>query len=80
MNPVYTSYNKDILETFLYQQEQMIQLLQAAQHINLNTTKTNISISTLIKLKLGDTFRFVINHNLRHMEQAKKMLTTAYSS
>ncbi|RXM56703.1 hypothetical protein BOQ60_25350, partial [Chryseobacterium sp. CH1] len=33
------------------------------QYIDLEKTKTSISISKLIKLKLGDTFRFVIYHN-----------------
>jgi hypothetical protein len=31
----------------------------------------------MIRFKIGDTFRFVINHNQRHIEQAKKALTKA---
>ncbi|WP_317044615.1 DinB family protein [Chryseobacterium geocarposphaerae] len=57
------------------QQEQMLDLLKNAQNVDLNKTKTGISISSLIRLKLGDTFRFVIYHNQRHVQQAKRVLT-----
>jgi len=62
------------LTEFIAQQKQMIQLLNDAENVNLNKVKTSISISKFIKLKLGDTFRFVIYHNLRHIEQAKRNL------
>ena len=42
--------------------------------IDLNKTKTAISISKLIKLKIGDTFRVVVYHNERHLIQAEKIL------
>jgi hypothetical protein len=48
-------------------------LLDKAKNVSLGKTKTGISISKLIKLKLGDTFRFVIYHNIRHIEQAKRV-------
>ena len=41
---------------------------------NLTKVKTSITISNWIKLRLGDTFRFVIHHNLRHVVQAKNLL------
>ena len=37
-------------------------------------TKTAISISKLMKLRLGDTFRFVTAHNERHLLQAENVL------
>ncbi len=33
--------------------------------------KTNISVPNLLQLKLRDTFRFVIYHDLKHVKQAK---------
>jgi hypothetical protein len=33
--------------------------------------KTSISISSFIKLRLGDTLRLVVYHNWRHLIQAK---------
>jgi len=53
---------------------QILDLLDSSRAINLNTTKTAVSISKWIKLKLGDTFRVVIYHNDRHIAQANKLV------
>ncbi|MBO6186605.1 MAG: DinB family protein [Chryseobacterium sp.] len=74
MNPIHSKLDKEVLNEFITQQKQMIHLLNEAEYIDLNKVKTSISISNLIKLKLGDTFRFVIYHNLRHIKQAKRNL------
>lgn len=77
MNPIHSDLDKIVLNEFISQQKQMINLLNDAENVDLNKVKTSISISNLIKLKLGDTFRFVIYHNLRHIEQAKRNLNLA---
>ncbi|PWN62689.1 DinB family protein [Chryseobacterium viscerum] len=74
MNPIHSRLNKSVVDVFISQQKQLLELLEKAQHIDLEKTKTSISISKLIKLKLGDTFRFVIYHNTRHMEQIKRIV------
>ncbi|MDW9381541.1 DinB family protein [Chryseobacterium sp. JV558] len=74
MNPVHSRLNKTVVDEFISQQKQLLELLEKAQHIDLEKTKTSISISKFIKLKLGDTFRFVIYHNVRHVEQVQKIL------
>ena len=74
MNPIHSRLNKSVVDVFISQQKQLLELLEKAQHIDLEKTKTSISISKLIKLKLGDTFRFVIYHNTRHIEQIKRIL------
>lgn len=76
MNPIYSKIDQKVIDVFIAQQNQLLELLKAAQNISLNKTKTAISISKLIKLKLGDTFRFVIYHNQRHILQAKKVIET----
>lgn len=72
-NPIGSKLDKSTIERFILQQEQILNLLDKAREIDLNKTKTAISISKLIKLKIGDTFRVVIYHNERHLEQAKKI-------
>ncbi|MGK0412256.1 MAG: hypothetical protein ACJA1B_000447 [Polaribacter sp.] len=74
MNPLNSKLNIQTLEKFINQQHQIIELLDASKNVNLDKTKTAISISKLIKLKLGDTFRVVIYHNKRHMKQAEKTI------
>nr|WP_314499768.1 DinB family protein [uncultured Chryseobacterium sp.] len=78
MNPVDCPLNKDVLKEFISQQNLLLELLEKSKHVNLNTVKTSVSISTLIKLRLGDTFRFVVYHNLRHIEQAKRVLAGSF--
>jgi len=74
MNPSGSKLNETVLDKFLTQQEQLLDLLKKSRNVSLTKTKTAISISKWIKLRLGDTFKVVIYHNLRHIEQAKKLL------
>lgn len=73
-NPIGSALGKTTIQRFITQQEQMLNLLDQSKQVDLGRTKTAISISKLIKLKLGDTFRVVIYHNQRHIVQANKVL------
>ncbi|RQO32239.1 hypothetical protein DBR32_01115 [Taibaiella sp. KBW10] len=73
MNPINSALDKKIIEVFIAQQQQILNLLEAAGHINIIKTKTSISISSMITLRLGDTFRFFINHNIRHFQQIARI-------
>lgn len=74
MDPINSQLDKRVVETFITQQNQFLDLLEKAANVDLNLVKTSISISKLIKIKLGDTFRFVIYHNQRHIHQAQSVL------
>ncbi len=76
MNPINSQLDKKVIEEFIAQQEEMLRLLEVARRKNLKI-KCGITISKLIKLKLGDTFRFVIYHNQRHLIQAERALSSA---
>ncbi len=73
-NPLGSTLDMNVLDRFIAQQQQMLQLLDQSRQVSLSRTKTGISISQWITLKLGDTFRVVIYHNRRHMVQAEKLL------
>lgn len=77
MDPIHSRLGRSVLETFITQQQQLLQLLGKSETISLNKTKTGISITKFIRLKLGDTFRFLIYHNERHIQQAKRALGNA---
>lgn len=76
MNPIYSDLDKTVIKSLQNQLQKMLILLEEAKKVNLNKIKTSVSISPLIKLKLGDTFRVVIYHNERHMQQSKNTLKT----
>lgn len=75
MNPVNSLLNRNVLDTFLKQQQQLLTLLTQARQTDLTKVKTAISISRFIKLRLGDTLRVVIYHNQRHIAQAQKLVS-----
>lgn len=73
-DPIGSALDKKVIHRFITQQEQLLNFLEQSRKIDLNKTKTAISITKWIKLKLGDTFRVVIYHNDRHIVQANKVL------
>jgi DinB superfamily len=67
-------------DRFLEQQELLKSLLVQARGIDLTRTKVAISLTRFIKLRLGDTLRFVVYHIERHIRQAERMLKQAKDS
>ncbi len=63
-----------VLNEFLEHQHYLLELLEQAKSKNIGNINTPISISKLIKLKLGDTFRFFIAHEQRHFVQIDNVL------
>ncbi|WP_211316514.1 DinB family protein [Niabella yanshanensis] len=74
MNPLNSNVDRAVINTFILQLQTMLDLLQQCRNVNLSTIKTSISISSLIRLKLGDTLRVVIYHNERHVKQIEKAI------
>ena len=72
-NPLGSSLDSSAIEKFINQQNQMLELIEKAKNVNLNKLRTKITLP-ILTFKLGDTFRFVIYHNQRHIVQAKKVL------
>ncbi len=75
MNPLGSHLDTAVIAKFQGQLKEMLNLLATAKSIDLTRTKTGITISSWIKLRLGDTFRVVIYHNERHMVQVKRVLS-----
>jgi hypothetical protein len=65
-----------VLNEFILGQQKLVILLQEAEKTNIGKLKVPISISRFIKLKAGDTFRFLIAHQQRHFVQIHNVLAT----
>lgn len=63
-----------VLQEFINHQHHLLNLLQIARTANLEYNRIPISLTKLITLKLGDTFRFFVAHEQRHFLQIKKTL------
>ena len=74
MDPQGSALDRIVLDQFLYQQNQILELLILSRKVDLTKIKTSISITKWIKLRLGDTLRVLVNHNLRHIVQANSIL------
>lgn len=72
MDPLNTKVGPGVIHTFIQQQDQLLALLHRARQADLARTRTNITLP-LIKLRLGDTLRFHVNHMLRHMRQIDRL-------
>jgi uncharacterized damage-inducible protein DinB len=64
-----------MLAEFVSHQHHLLNLLQIARTANLEYNRVPTSLSKLITLKLGDTFRFFIAHEQRHFLQIENTLT-----
>jgi hypothetical protein len=69
-DPISAEVPNNIIERFLGQQKELLQLLNEAEQVNLEAVRIPVTISRFIRLKLGDVLRFVVHHNLRHVQQA----------
>jgi uncharacterized damage-inducible protein DinB len=63
-----------VLNEFIEQQDKLSRLLDMAQEVDLNAIRIPITITKIVRLKLGDVFRFLIAHEQRHMIQARNTL------
>lgn len=78
-DPLGKTIEKGVIDHFIQQQHKMQHLLEQAKQVSLTRTKTAISISRWIKLRLGDTLRIVIYHNDRHILQANNIIKAQYA-
>ncbi len=59
---------------FLESQKELMDILEQARTINVKRARTALSISKIIKFRIGDAMNFVVYHNERHIEQANKLI------
>ncbi|ACU57976.1 DinB family protein [Chitinophaga pinensis] len=59
-----------VVHEFIEWQEKINALLDRARLVNLQQIKIGTTLGSWLKFSLGDTFRFVIAHEQRHMAQA----------
>ncbi|MEO8855264.1 MAG: DinB family protein [Ginsengibacter sp.] len=78
-NPINSKLSVLVIDRFLKQAEKLILLLNMAGKVDLTKTKASISLTKLIKLRMGDTFRFYVYHIDRHILQAQKNVKSIHN-
>ncbi len=67
--PTFIADSEEVILEFIEQQQKLLELLQLARRIDLGRARVPISIAKFIRLKLGDTFGFLVAHERRHFVQ-----------
>jgi uncharacterized damage-inducible protein DinB len=80
-NPLNAHLDRMVIDKFINQQIALLHLLNQSRNVSLNKVKIRTSFSGLVKMNLGDTFQFFINHIVRHftqIERIKHSMQSAY--
>ena len=64
----------EMIEEFLTQEYLLLELVDKAASVDLNAVRIPISLTQVIKLKLGDVFNFIVAHHDRHFVQIRTVL------
>ena len=70
--PSSTLNAQQVITEFLAGQRKLVHLLEQAASCNLNGNRIPITLSSLVRLQLGDVFRFIVAHNERHLLQIER--------
>lgn len=69
--PQFHADSKPVIQSYLQQQQQLLQLISYAREKDWGSSRTRVSISKIITMKLGDCLRFVVAHQERHLAQVR---------
>lgn len=69
-----------VIVQFIDQQETLLRLLQQSKNADWEKMRVPISLTKMIRLKLGDVFRFYVAHQQRHFQQVERALAMAKES
>lgn len=60
---------------FLKSQEALLMIIEKSQTVNMRRVKIPISMSKIVRLRLGDALLFVVYHNQRHVQQILNLVS-----
>lgn len=69
MTPKEAPVRETVLERYQEQPNTLQHWMDRSVSVSLSRIRIQTSLSLLIRLKLGDLYHFLINHNRRHLHQ-----------
>lgn len=72
MTPSNDLNRKEVIDEFIVTHQKFIELIKASEAVNLDKTKVPTAIP-IIKLRLGDAFKFILAHTRRHVVQLERI-------
>ncbi len=58
-----------VINEFIAAEKELLQMLEDAKQVNIGGIRIPITISKMIKIKVGDALRFLVAHQVRHLLQ-----------
>ncbi len=80
MNPSSSLDAESTISEFFALHKKFISQIEQAKDFNINKVKVNTALGPLVKLRLGDAFRFIIGHAERHVIQLKRIKTSIHQT
>lgn len=78
MNPTVVMDAEPTLYEFFTLHQKFADLIEESRSFDLNKVKVNTALGPMVKLRLGDAFRFIIGHAERHLMQLKRIKATVH--
>ncbi len=78
--PEGSTFGLDLLDRFESQSKRISALFEESSNLNLSSLKISSPASSFIRYNLGETYRIIFNHNLRHYGQAQRAISQAEKS
>lgn len=73
MDPAKALKPKETIDEFFKTHRKLIDLMRQSANYSLNKVKVPTALGPLVKLRLGDAFRFLLGHLDRHVLQLKRI-------
>ena len=72
--PAQSDISGSVINDFVAQQAQIVEKMQATEHLDLKRTIVTSPIAAAITYSLMDAYRIIVVHEQRHFQQAKRVM------
>ena len=77
MNPTHGVLKKDVIERFLKNQDELLNIVNNSTKVDLNKGSVPVEFLKILRMNLGDALQFVVVHEQRHVRQAQAARSNA---
>jgi hypothetical protein len=72
MIPAKSHLTRDVLATFLNDQQRILRLIERATLVNVTKSAVPVEFFKLLKMNIAETIEFILVHEERHLHQAER--------
>ena len=73
MNPIQILDADKTLNEFIEVHSKIVELIRLSENYDITKLKVQTALGPLVKLRLGDAYRFLLGHAQRHFQQLKRI-------